>query len=595
MTNIRVILRGLVRAPIFSGVAILSLALGIGANTAIFSLLDQIVLRQLPVKNPGELVFLSDPGPAQGSYSSDDSGGPSFSYPMLRELQKAQTPFTALVGARTASASLSYKNHPLDGDAHFVSGNYFDVLGVSPSMGRLLTEDDDRTPGGHPVAVLSYSCWISRFGGDIGMLNQSLIVNGYPMTIVGVAAKGFNGEKLGSAPDVFVPITMKKELTPDWDGLRNRKVYWVTMFGRLKSGVTMAQAETAINIAYHPQIEQDALLLGRPSQNLLSRFRAKRILLKPGAYGRRGLRDEGKAPLLLLMGMSGMVLLIACANVANLQLARAAGRSREIAVRLAIGGSRLQLVRQLLMESCALALAGGVLGLGFAYWMVRAVIAIAPVSSGMGSILTASLDLPVLLFCLGLSIFTGLLFGVFPALQSTRPDLAPSLKGQSGQSTASGSAKLFRETLVVGQVAISLLLLVSAGLFARTLVNLSKIDLGLRVARHRAFPRLQAVTTAGISPWKGTPLWRRTPTIATMPALAPIIFGPWGCPWCPAASLPPQTALTLPRLQWLMKPLCGTSCPARMRLGTALGPAGATKPASISKSSAWSRTPSMAT
>jgi predicted permease len=497
ITNFKSILRGMIRTPVFSGIAILSLALGIGANTAMFSLLDQFLLRTLPVKNPQELVFLYHPGPAQGSVSSDEGGGPSFSYPMFREMQAEQTPFTGLAGGRTEGASLSFRNHAVPGSAYLASGNYFDVLGVKPALGRLFDVDDDRTGAANPVVVLSYSYWISRFAGDVSVLNQSLIVNGFPMTIIGVAQKGFNGERLGNSPDVYAPIAMKKALSPDWDAYQDRKNYWITLFARLKPGVSLAQADAAINATYRGQLEKDIELLKQPSPNLLQKFRAKKIILRPGQYGRGGLREESQQPLLLLMGMTALVLQICCANVANLQLARAAARTREIAVRLALGASRVQLIGQLLIESCLLAVAGGALGLGAAYWTLRAIIASLPEVSNVQTFLSPGLDPRVMAFCFALSLVTGLAFGLFPALQSTRPDLVPTLKSQSGQGGTSGAASRFRKSLVTAQMAISLLLLICAGLFMRTLTNLSNIDLGLKVDHLLTFslyPKLNKYT-----------------------------------------------------------------------------------------------------
>jgi len=478
MPPIRIIVRGLARTPAFTAIAILSVALGIGANTAIFSLLDQVLLRMLPVKNPQDLVLFYHPGPVQGSYSSDEGGRPTFSYPMFRQLQKEQTTFTGIATARARGASLSYKNHAASGQIDNVSGNFFELLGVHAAIGRLLTEDDDRAPGERAVAVLSYAYWMSRFGGDISVLNQTLIVNGFPMTIVGVAQKGFSGEKPSNPVDAFVPVTMYKQLTPAWDGFDNRKVYWLPLLARLKPGVTRQRAETAINISYHAQIEQEAQLLSRPSPTLLQQFRAKRIILKPGEYGRGGLRDQTRLPALLLMTITALVLLIACANVANLHLARAAARAREISVRLAMGASRAQLIRQLLTEACLLSIAGGTLGLAIAYATMRGILSYLPAEDGIHSMLSPQLDPRALLFCAAISILTGFLFGLFPAVEATRPDLASSLKQQTG--TASGSANLFRKILVTGQVAVSLLLLISSGLFAETLLNLRNIDLGLR-------------------------------------------------------------------------------------------------------------------
>jgi predicted permease len=486
MASLRIVLRGLLRTPLFTAIAIVSLALGIGANTAIFSLLDQVMLRTLPVKNPQELVYLYNPGPTQGSNSSDEAGGPSFSYPAFREMQKQQTPFVGLGAARGQQVSLAYKNRSSHGEARLVSGNYFGLLGVRPALGRLFTEDDDRTPGGHPLVILGYGYWVSSFGGDVGVLNQSINVNGYPMTIVGVAQKGFASEKLGEPPEIYVPVCMKKEVTPDWNGLSDRKNYWISLFGRLKPGMTLKRAEVAINVAYRGQLLQDVELLRRPKPDLLAQFKAKKVILKEGQYGRGGLRDQTKQPLFLLVGITGLVLLIACANVANLQLARGAARTREVAVRLAMGASRMQLIRQLLTESCLLAIAGGALGLVGAHWTLRGILASLPPSRGLQGFLSDKLDGRVLLFSFALSVATGVVFG-----------LVSSLKTQAGQASPTASANAFRKTLVTAQMAISLLLLISAGLFGKTLVNLSSVDLGIKADHLLTFslmPRLNKYT-----------------------------------------------------------------------------------------------------
>jgi predicted permease len=502
MATLRTILRPLARTPLFTAVAVLSLALGIGANTAIFSLLDQMLLRNLPVRNPHELVYLYHPGPTQGSEWTDEADGPSFSYPMFRELQRDQTPFVGLAGARAQTASLAYRNAALLGSARLVSGNYFELLGVRPALGRLLSGDDDRLPGAHPVAVLAYSYWANRLGGDVAVLNQTILVNGYPLTIVGVAQREFSSEKLGDAPDIFAPICMKKELSPEWGDLWDRRYYWISLVARLKPGMTRERAETAINVAYRAQLEQDVQLLRQPRPDFLARFRAKRIILKPGQHGRGGLREEGRRPLLLLLGMTGLVLLIACANVANLQLARAAARTREVAVRLALGASRGQLIRRLLAESCLLALAGGALGLVAAHWTVRGVVAGMPAFTNAQSIFAETLDGRVLLFSLALSVLAGVLFGLFPALQTTRPDLVSALKDQAGQISSGGPASYFRRSLVTVQVALSLTLLISAGLFGTTLVNLMRIDLGIKTDHLMTFsllPKLNNYTDLRIA------------------------------------------------------------------------------------------------
>ncbi len=486
MPGLRLTLRGLARTPLFSLTAILSLALGIGATTAIFSLVDRVLMRTLPVPNPHELVFLYHPGPLQGSISTDERGAPSFSYPMFREMQAKQTPFTGLAGAREVAASLSYRNAPSNGLLHLVSGNYFTVLGVRAALGRVFDEGDDRTLGGHPLVVLSHAYWTSRFGADPGVLNQSIVVNGRSMSIVGVAQKGFSSEKAGSAPEVFVPIAMKREMTPGWEGL-DRKDYWVTLFGRLKPGMTVERAATEINVAYREQLNQDLARLTGKSADYLDRFRAKHVLLRRGEYGRGDFREQSRSPLLLLLAMTLLVLLIACANIANLQLARAAARTREIAVRLAMGASRWQLARQLLLESLMVAIAGAAVGLLVTHWTLRGILAATPEQMLGADVLSAHIDVRMLLIGLALAIGTALLFGSYPALQASRAQLTSALRDQSAQTTADRSTGRFRRGLVTLQAAVSVLLLISAGLFAKTLVNLWRVDVGLRTDHLIAF------------------------------------------------------------------------------------------------------------
>jgi putative ABC transport system permease protein len=483
--DLRLTLRALSRQPTYTLSAVLSLALGIGANAAIFSLLDQALLRSLPVRNPRDLVLLYQPGPLDGASSTDEAGGPSFSYPLFRGLQEQQTPFTGLAGARVTTASLSYEGVALPGSAHRVSGNYFAVLGVRAAIGRVLDETDDRTPGASPVAVLSYRYWTSRWGAHPSVLNRKINVNGYPMTIVGVAEKGFDGERRGASVDVFVPISMNREITPDWNGFEDRRDHWVTLFARLKPDQTPEAAAAAINLAYRAQLEEDIARLGSRSEEFLQRYRAKRIVLTPGGWGRGGMREQARTPLLVLMGMTLLVLLMACANVTSLQLARGAARAHEIAVRLAIGASRLRLMRQLLTESFVLAGAAAVLGLLAAQWILRFLLPAIPV--GDPELLSAALDARVLCFCLILSAATTVLFGMFPALQASRPDLVASLKAQSGGSHSGPQRALFRRSLVTAQVAVSLLLLVCAGLFTRTFVALTHIDLGMQTEHLMTF------------------------------------------------------------------------------------------------------------
>ena len=480
MREIRLTVRSLVRTPLYTLTAVVSLALGIGATTAIFSMMDRVLLRTLPVKDPGQLVFLYHPGPLSGSVSTSEGGGPAFSYPMFREMQVQQAAFTGLAGAYPTTASAAYNNAAANARALLVSGNYFQVLGVGAAMGRVFDDNDDREPGGHPLVVLTHAYWTSRFGADPGLLNQTMVVNGRGMTVVGVTQKGFGGEMPGTIPDLFVPISMKKEMTPDWDGLKDRKDYWVTLFGRLKPGETIERAQTAINITYQPQLQQDIALLTNTSEDTLKKWRTKKVVLKPGDYGRGQLREQGRKPLLLLLAMTFLVLLIACANVANLQLTRALARTRETAVRLALGASRRQLSGQLLLEACIVAIAGATVGLAVAYWTLRGILAALPPRTLGPGVVTATLDARMLLFALALAAATSLIFGLYPALQASKAQLTVALRDQSGQTTARRSTGFFRKGLVTLQTAVSLLLLISAGLFGKTLVNLTRVNLGIR-------------------------------------------------------------------------------------------------------------------
>jgi predicted permease len=477
MAALRVFLRPLINAPLFTIVAVLSLALGIGANTAIFSITDQMLIRPLPVVHPEELVFLYSPGSVQGHYTADESGGPSFSYPLFRELRKQQTPFQDVAGMHLVSASLSYQNAPAVVLAELVSGNYYSLLGVSPALGRLINEDDDRTLSEHPVVVLSHDYWVSRFGSNPSILNQKVLINSTPMTVIGVSKAGFRGDRLDDYPQVFVPMAMKREMTPGRDGMDDRKDYWVKMMARLKPGMTLERATTEINATYAAQVAQDVDLLRSPGPRFLEEFKARKIVLRPGEGGRGDTRRQAKEPLQILLGITIFVLLLACANVANLQLARGAARMRDVAVRLALGASRNRVVRSLVAESCTLALLGGAVGLLLAKPTLLLVIADLP--AGSRSLISTELDVRVLLFALGISLLTGVLFGLYPAIQAAKPDVAATLKDEAGRAST-GVAYRLRSALAIAQIAISFLLLISAGLFARSLLNLSTINLGFR-------------------------------------------------------------------------------------------------------------------
>src|SRR5512136_3108577 len=358
MSGLRLALRTLFRTPFVTIVAILSLALGIGATTAIFSLFHQMILRPLPVQRPDELVNLSAPRPKPGSQSCNMAGDCDtvFSYPMFRDLERVQTSFTGIAAHRLFGANLAYRGQTLNGGGMLVSGSYFPVLGLQPAFGRLIGPDDDRTIGGHFVVVLSYDYWRTRFDTDPGVLNGTLIVNGQSMTIIGVAPRGFEGTTLGTRPQVFVPITMRPLMRLGWKGFEDRTDYWAYLFARLKPGVSIEQARAATNGPYHAIVNDvEAPLQKGLSDQTMKRFRAKVIGIEEGRRGQSSLHRDAFAPLLLLLGVTAFVLLIACANIANLLLARAATRAAEMAVRLSVGASRIRLIAQLLTESCLLA------------------------------------------------------------------------------------------------------------------------------------------------------------------------------------------------------------------------------------------------
>jgi predicted permease len=497
MLNLRFALRTLFKTPFVTSVAIVSLALGIGATAAIFSLFNQILLRPLPVSQPAQLVNLSAPGPMPGSNSCNQAGDCTtvFSYPMYRDLARQQTPFSGIAAHRLFGANLAARGETLSGQGVFVSGNYFSVLGLRPALGRLLGPEDDRVDGEGQVAVLSYAYWQTRFGGDPHAVNEKLVINGQPITIVGVAPRGFTGTTLGAQPQVFVPLTMSTLQFPAAreDGLKrmqNRRSYWLYLFARLKPGISLEQARTAINVPFHAIINDvEAPLQKGMSDQTMAKFRAKHVVLEPGAHGQTSVSSEARGPLTLLLGVTFLVLLIACANIANLLLARSAARASEMAVRLSIGAGRLQLIRQLLIESCLLACFGGLAGLLVAHWTLDLITMLLPAEAVRS--FSFALDWSVVLFAAGLTIGTGLLFGLFPALHSTRPDLVSTLKGQAGQPSGARAAARFRTSLATAQIALSMALLASAGLFTKSLMNVSRVDLGLNVDH---------VITFGISP-----------------------------------------------------------------------------------------------
>jgi predicted permease len=498
MRQLKTALRTLFRTPFVTIVAAASLALGIGANAAIFSIFNQVLLSSLPVPEPERLVILSSPGPRSGSVSCNQAGPCSdvFSYPMFRDLERDQTVFTGLAAHRAFGASLAYRGESMTGQGMLVSGSYFPVLGVQPALGRLLGPGDEPAAGESAVAVLNHAYWTSRFAQDPNVLNAPLTINGHQFTVVGVTPRGFSGATFGSAPHVFVPITMQSKMEPNRMPFDSRQSYWVYLFARLKPGVAVERARSEMNARYRGILtDVDLPLQTGMGPETLARFKAMELLLPDGSRGQSRVHTEAKAPLLILMGVTVLVLLIACANIANLLLARAAGRAGEMAVRLSLGASRTQLVGQLLLESCLLAVLGGAAGLLVARWTIHAIGSMLPPQAV--SSLTIAIDAPAMIFAGALSIGTGLLFGFFPALHSTKPDLVSALKNQAGQPSGARAAARFRAILATSQIALSMALLVSAGLFIKSLANISRVDLGLDAGNLVTFgvaPDLNAYT-----------------------------------------------------------------------------------------------------
>ncbi|HKD44420.1 MAG TPA: ABC transporter permease [Candidatus Angelobacter sp.] len=476
--DIRYGLRMLRRGPAFTTVAVLTLALGIGANTAIFSLINALLLRMLPVKAPDQLVVIGDPTQV-GRRSSGTPQVDIFSYPLYRDLRDHTSTFSGML----ASGEVHRLEVATDGSeitsnsvGVLVSGNYFSVLGVNALVGRVLSPQDDDAKGKHPVAVVSYDFWTRKLSRNPNIVGQTVQLNHYPYTIVGVTPPGFFGDTVGEPQDFWVPMMMQEQMFPGRSFLETPNVSWLLVLARLKPGFSARQGRADVNLALQQFVK------GPIGQSLASddreELRKSSMEVSPGGRGFSSLRHNFYGPLVLLMTVVGLVLLIACINVANLLLARAAGRHKEIAVRLAMGARRLRLVRQLLTESMLLAFAGGACGLVVAYWGTRLLLIVSLGSTGAEN-LDAHSDLRVLGFTAGVCILTGLLFGSVPALRSVRVAVGPALKNNS-QSSLGGNASRWNwgKILVVSQVAVSLLVLFVAGLLVRTMQNLRNLDLG---------------------------------------------------------------------------------------------------------------------
>jgi predicted permease len=477
--DLRLALRGLRRSPLFSAVAILSLALGIGANTAIFTLIDQILLRKLPVANPEQLVMLFQ----RGSHNGSNMGLRMHSYPIYQDIQQRAEPLAEVLCRRLVPASVSIDNRTERVQAEMVSGNYFTMLGVKPAIGRVFNSaEDDRTYMGQPVVVLSYDYWTNRFARDPSVLGRKILVNDYAMEIVGVSARGFAGFDPTESPQIRVPVQMKPVMVPDWGWVHmdDRRARWVQVFGRLKPGYTVESAAGPLQGLFTQIRSYEMTLPAAKNWSPYSReqFMKGQLLVESAATGYSFLRNDFSTALIVLMCMVGLVLLIACANVANLLIARGFARQKEIAVRLSLGASRGRLVKQLLVESLLLSCIGGALGVGLAVVLTRTLIALVP-QQGQPLLISGHPDLRILTFTFFLTLATGVIFGLLPALRASRPDPWATLKDTMGSIAGTGGSLFLRKGLVTAQVALSFLLLFGAGLFVRSLQNLRTTDTGV--------------------------------------------------------------------------------------------------------------------
>jgi predicted permease len=477
--------RSLRKSPLFTVVAVFTLAFGIGANTAIFSLMDQVLLELLPVRHPEQLVLVAERGIRFGGSWGDND----ISYPMYRDFRDGNQVFSGMFCRYPTSVSLGYGDRTDRVEAELVSGSYFPVLGVPAVIGRTLTPNDDRVPGGHPVAMLSYSFWQSRFSSDPSMVGKQIVLNGYTFTVVGVSQAGFDGVEVGYKSKLFIPMMMQLQMTPLSDRLEARSLSWVTAFGRLKPGVDMAQAKASLQPLMRNSLEAEAQEpeLQHYSDYDRAQFLKNSVDVLPGSQGWSGLREHLQTPLWVLAALSGAVLLLACANLANLLLARATTREREMAVRLAIGAGRRRIIRLLLVESLLLAVIGTAVGLGLAFLADRVLLTIYFPTDSAGDLPISSVpDTRVLVFALGMMLLTALVFGLAPAIQSSQADIAPNLKDRAG-SAVGGKQVLLRKVLVSGQMALALLLLIGASLFLRTLANLENTGPGFSTEHLMAF------------------------------------------------------------------------------------------------------------
>ena len=487
--DIRLALRSFRRSPVFTAVALMSLALGIGANTAIFTLVNQLILRLLPVRDPQSIVLLAGVGRHYGG----NNGRNALSYPMYQDLRDRNQVFSGMMCRYNTTFVLGTSSHSEVTAAELVSGNYFPLLGIRAAAGRLFTSADDQRAGEHPYLVLSYAYWKAQFNGDPGAIGKTVRITNYPFTVVGVAQAGFEGLEPGLPTKIFLPLAMAPTVRPGFTNMYDRRQRWVNVYGRLKPGVDIDKARAGLQPLFHQILDSEVKMPAFAHATAHDKTWFLRMWLDamPGSQGNTNLRRQYEKPLWVLMALTGLVLLIACANVASLMTARAMSRQKEIAIRLAIGSSRGRIVSQLLSEGVILSLAGGLAGLAISIVMVSSLLKFLPANIS-GYSISGTPDFEVLGFACAVATLTGILFGLAPALQSSTPQIAPTLKDQAGNIMGSGAQVLLRKTLVAAQVTLSLLLLIGAGIFIRSLSNLRQLDPGFRtenIIQFRTNPR----------------------------------------------------------------------------------------------------------
>jgi predicted permease len=496
LNDLRYALRQLRRSPVFALTAVLTLALGVGANTAIFSLLDQALLRSLPVYKPDQLVYLQGTGKAWRGHSSSHGGGIEsyFSYPMYHDLRDKSQAFDALAGTSKATVNLTRDSNSEFAEVEIVSGNYFTMLGVAPAMGRFFTQGEDLQKDAAPVMVLSYDYWQKHMGADPAVVGQTIALNGHPFKVVGIAGPRFHSAVWGESPAVFVPMSMIDQVILGQGGrLTDHTDRWMNIVGRLKDGVSTKQAEVMNAPLWHALRADELKALGIASKHFTDEYLTNsRLLVQPAARGFSYNRADYQTPLLVIMGMAVLVLLIAAVNVASLLLVRSAARVREFSLRYALGARAGRIMQQLLMEGLLIGIGGGAVGLLLAPAAMRLLTR----RLEMDGLFASSLDVRLLVFTFVVALGVSVFFSLAPAVQLLKPDLMKTLRTQS--STSTGGMLGFRRVVVGAQICLSLLLLVGAGLFARTMQQLRTLDVGYKTDHLVTFalaPRLAGYGT----------------------------------------------------------------------------------------------------